>query len=192
MPSKRSLAKLTALGAGVLALALAAGTLTVRQEGGTSSPVRSTHNAAMPGVKAFYELLCRTEAARPLRLKAISQLLDLRGVLIVVGPLEEPMNEAEAEKILAWVHAGNGLLYFIGDEKPDRLHSALEDRLAVQRHRPSPALTPVEFQRVPAQWNGGRVEPAGLGQHHRLHEQHTSPEPVYCRGRQPGVPPVRP
>jgi len=134
--------------AGILALALVVSALTAGREAGPGATAVSTYNAAMPGARAFYELLCRTEPAAPVRLTSLDRLGELRGVLVIAEPLERPLGERDARRILAWVHAGNGLLYFLDPGATGRSRSALVERLAALPGGARARLAPGRFLRL--------------------------------------------
>ena len=153
MRFERSYLKLALLAGGIVALAAVAGILTAQQGGGAVSASRSSYNTGPAGVQGFYELVSRTEQAPPLRLRSLSDLPTLRGVLIVAGPLERPLTQEEAGRVLTWVHGGNGLLYFVGRENLSRAPCALEDLLAGPQEASRAAGSPVGLE---------NVEPAAL------------------------------
>ena len=150
MPVKRSQLRLAALALGVVLLAAVAGFLTAGGARGYSSTMRSSYSTDKWGVKAFYEVLREdeNEPRPPARLRSVSELAGMKGVLIVVGPLEEPLRDTEAERILKWVDAGNGLIYFVGAEETSRLPSALDDALGVAATPPPPRLPSGGFRSV--------------------------------------------
>ena len=128
-------AKVLLMVLGIVMLAVVTGLLTARQGAGVRSPLRSTHNTDAQGCEAFFELLEQTDERRPVRLQRLYDLQDLRGMLVVVGPLKEPLQEHEARLIEGWVRAGNGLLYFVGAEEPARASCALERRFVLPADR---------------------------------------------------------
>ena len=132
--------KLLLLAAGVVVLAILVGALAGRGGRGYSSPLRSTYNTDASGCKAFYELLSSTDEIPPVRLRRLDALADMRGVLIIVGPLAKELGAADARLIEKWVRSGNGLLYFAGIEQADRAPSRLERRFTSRPLPPRSAL----------------------------------------------------
>jgi hypothetical protein len=118
--------KLFLLSLGVLLLAIVAAALSAHRSTGAVSPLTSSYSTDARGCRAVFEMLERTEAIKPVRLENMYDLQDMRGMLVVAGPLKEPLTEEEAALILQWVRAGNGLLYFVGAEQPHRTYCALE------------------------------------------------------------------
>ncbi len=91
----------------LLVAAIAAASLVERR---APSPTRSTLNPDPGGTAALWRVV--QELAPPARRWRLphAELATVRGVLVMISPFEEPLEESESETILAWVKRGNALL----------------------------------------------------------------------------------